>query len=322
MFYGGALALIIEVLPNIFMVKVPLPWPSPGAVNSYIIRAKKPLVIDTGFNAEICYAALLGAMNKIGVDYREADYFITHFHVDHIGLVGKLTKNIYIGDEDAKILQDDFFKPNILKFFIMNGFSQRDLEAIMRFRSSVNLKGVNFQPVKDGEILEYGDYMLRAISTPGHTPGHMCLYDEKRRILFSGDHILFNITPSIFYWKDHDSLSEYLNSLEKIYYLNANRAFPGHGDFHEGVNERILELKRHHNKRLEEIIGALRGGAKTAWQLASHITWNISYNEWSELSPIQKWFIINEVVTHLLHLERRGVITKEIRHGIFYYELR
>jgi glyoxylase-like metal-dependent hydrolase (beta-lactamase superfamily II) len=313
----------MEVLPGLFMIKVPLPGNPLKTLNSYIIKAEKSLVIDTGFNMEVCYTELIKALNEIGVDFKRAEYFITHLHADHLGLAGRLTSRVYMSGVDIEIRQKFAgFRSDILRFFTMNGFPQEDTERITRLHPAVRYSSsIDFQPVKDGEILECGDYALKAMLTPGHTPGHMCLYDEERKILFSGDHILFDITPNISYWEGHDSLREYLNSLDKIYKLDIDRTFPGHRGFHGEVKKRILELKEHHRKRLEEIVNALKGGARNAWQISPHITWDITYSNWDELPTVQKWFIINETIAHLIYLENNGIVAKEIKNGNVYYKL-
>lgn len=71
--------------------------------------------------------------------------------------------------------------------------------------------------VSDNDLLTVGGITLRCIQTPGHTPGHTCLYIEDKEIFFSGDHILFDITPNISVWRNIPySLADYLESLQKI----------------------------------------------------------------------------------------------------------
>lgn len=314
-----------EVLPGIFMIKVPLPGSPLKSLNSYVIMAKRPLIIDTGFNMDECYVELVKALNEIGVDYRRADYFITHLHADHLGLAGRLTSTVYISEGDAIIMQEPSSAQRILRylsFFTMNGFPLEDLDKVLRSHPAVRYYSeVNFQVVKDGELFEYGDYKLKAILTPGHTPGHMCLYDEDNGVLFSGDHILFDITPNVPYWEGHDSLWEYLNSLDKIYSLDVKHVLPGHREFHGDVKKRILELKEHHERRLDEVVNALKSGAKTAWQVAPEISWDLTYDQWDAINPIQKWFIISETIAHLIYLENRGIVKEEIRDDRIYYML-
>jgi glyoxylase-like metal-dependent hydrolase (beta-lactamase superfamily II) len=317
---------IYKILPNLFKIEVPLPGSPLKAVNSYVIKGEKSLIIDTGFNMDICYAKLVEALNEIGVDYKHADYFATHFHADHVGLAGRLTSKVYMSSTDAKIFNEakNLEKwREVLEYFKMNGLPKEDSEKILKIHPGIKyVSNVDTIPVKDGDIFNYGEYSLRVILTPGHTPGHACLYDENKKILFSGDHILYDITPNISYWEDFNSLKEYLKSLDKIYELEVNLTLPGHREFPGDVKRRIVEIKKHHENRLKEIIEALRSGTKNAWQIARYVTWDIKYNNWEEIPAVQKWFIISETLAHLKFLEDEGVVTKESENGIIKWSLR
>ncbi|MEM2305688.1 MAG: MBL fold metallo-hydrolase, partial [Candidatus Methanomethylicia archaeon] len=96
---------IAKILPNLFKVEIPLPGNPLKTVNSYIIKAEKSLIIDTGFNMDVCYVKLIEALNEVKVDFRYADYFATHLHADHIGLTGRLTSKVYMSGIDAEIME-------------------------------------------------------------------------------------------------------------------------------------------------------------------------------------------------------------------------
>ncbi len=136
---------------------------------------------------DACFSALTESLNQIGIDFGRADYFITHLHADHLGLAGRLTEKVLMSETDAKIIES--FGPESLyeyaEYFKMNGFPVENAEKILNVHPWMSYSGnVTFIPVKDGEILNYGKYSLKAVLTPGHTPGHMCLYDEKRGSFF------------------------------------------------------------------------------------------------------------------------------------------
>ena len=94
-----------EILPNLYRVEVPLSGSPLQSLNSYIIRGtQRSLVIDTGWNREECRRALTSGLRELTVDLEVADFFITHAHADHSGLVSELATNvarIYIGWADA-----------------------------------------------------------------------------------------------------------------------------------------------------------------------------------------------------------------------------
>ena len=157
-----------------------------------------------------------------------------------------------------------------------------------------------------------GDYQFRCVETPGHTRGHLCLYEPNKKILMSGDHILIDITPNISLFSDEvNPLAEYLGSLDKVYDLDIRLVLPGHRSNFENCKQRIGELKLHHETRVNEVLTILANGAQNAFQTASHMTWEMDYASWEQFPPQQKWFAFGEAVSHLKYLEEKGKITKQ-----------
>ena len=79
--------------------------------------------------------------------------------------------------------------------------------------------------------------------------------------------------------------------------------------------QRIEELKEHHRNRLNEVICALQGGAKSAFQVAPYVTWDIEYKSWEQFPSQQKWFAFGETLAHLLFLEAEGKVRGEKQGG-------
>ena len=70
-----------------------------------------------------------------------------------------------------------------------------------------------------GDVLEVGGYRLEVLRTPGHTPSHLCLWMAEQQAMFTGDHVLFDITPNITRWPNlENALGCYLRRL--YYYPN------------------------------------------------------------------------------------------------------
>ena len=150
---------------------------------------------------------------------------------------------------------------------------------------------LNIHPVKENDLISVGDYTFQCIETPGHSNGHICLYELDKKILISGDHILSNITPNIFQWLDDDkSMEDYLSSLDKVYHYDVKVVLPGHHRIFYNHKERINELKEHHESRNNEILGILNGQGKTAYQVASQMHWDLTYKTWDQFPIPQKWF--------------------------------
>jgi glyoxylase-like metal-dependent hydrolase (beta-lactamase superfamily II) len=173
---------------------------------------------------------------------------------------------------------------------------------------------VDFSTLKEGDEIGIGDYLFTCIETHGHSPGHMCLYEPSKKILVSGDHLLIDITPNIALWSDReDPLSEYLASLDKVYALDVNLVLPGHRGIFNDHRKRILELKHHHQARANEIISILEKGKKNAYEVASQMTWDVTYDSWQVFPSSQKWFAVGETLAHLKYLEERRIVRKEMQ---------
>ena len=129
--------------------------------------------------------------------------------------------------------------------------------------------------------MSIGEYVFHCVETPGHTPGHLCLYEPRTKIFFSGDHILEDITPNISTWPDsEDSLQQYLNSLDKIDRFAISWVFPGHRRTFAHYHKRIAELKRHHEARVNEALFIWKNSSQNAYQVASQMTWDIDCEKW------------------------------------------
>jgi glyoxylase-like metal-dependent hydrolase (beta-lactamase superfamily II) len=313
--------LFEEILPSLYRIKVPLPGSPLKATNSYVIRgAERSLIIDTGWNREDCMAVLVSGLEECGVDFRQADFFITHMHADHAGLVSALAgkeARIYFGWADAEIIRSTAPErwDEQIDFARKCGFPGDELEKAIgghpgrRYSSGTSL---NLSVAKDGDTISIGDYLFQCIETPGHTEGHICLYEPNKKIFLCGDLILVNITPNItLNSEERNPLKEYLMSLDKVYDLDVELVLPGHRSIFRNHKKRIRELKQHHQTRLNEVISILRKGKQNVYQVASQMTWDISYRSWDLFPPSQKWFAFGEAMAHLKYLEEEGKVRRE-----------
>lgn len=322
--------MLTKVAENIYKKVVPLPNNPLREINAYIITGEKNLLIDTGFNRPECEAALRSAFKELELD--SADLFITHLHSDHCGLAGKFASEasvVYSGETDGELINfeaGNLYWRMLDDLFIKYGFPKADFGRntdIHPGRKYCHEERISFTYVAEGDRLSYGGYELEAIETPGHTPGHMCLYDKKNKILFGGDHILGTITPNIcIEISAENPLQDYLNSLSKIEKLDVKLLLTAHGTPIEDMHSRIRELKKHHEERLAEATHILGGEWKTAYMAAQDMTWEINCKNWNDFPAPQKWFATGEAISHLQYLYFSGKITREEKNGIYYYKNR
>jgi glyoxylase-like metal-dependent hydrolase (beta-lactamase superfamily II) len=324
-----------QVADDIYLIEVPLPRSPLKALNSYLIKGQDSfLLIDTGMNHEECMDAIAISLEKLQVDLAKTDIFITHMHADHIGLTARLatpTSRIYLNRPEASRISGDASKrkeywEKLSAFYHLNGFPEDELQksADTHPGKLFGLKQrLDFTIVGDNDTIQIGKYSFRCIETPGHSPGHTCLYEETYKILFSGDHILFDITPNNTYWPAmENSLKQYLASLDKVYPLNVELTLPGHRSIMQNHRRRIKELKEHHLHRLTEVLSALQNGSKTAYDIAPLITWDIGFKSWEKFPAQQKWFAFGETMSHLIYLEEAGAVRKISKNGVTLFQLK
>jgi glyoxylase-like metal-dependent hydrolase (beta-lactamase superfamily II) len=327
--------MVEQILPDIFRIEIPLPRSPLKALNAYLFKGRERfLLIDTGFNQQECLGAMLSGLDELKVDLNKTDFFITHLHADHLGLVEKLIRRnslVYFGEVEASVSASIRKRPEeryaqLFSMFLTYGFPEAELRSAMashpglRYGPSLEL---HFHTLREGDIIEVGDYSLQCIQTPGHSPGHMCLYEERAKILISGDHILFDITPNITRWPEmENSLGEYLTSLEKIYALDVELVLPGHRRVMNNHRKRIQELLEHHKRRLDEVLHALESGEKTVWDVAPFLSWDIDFPSWEGFPPAQKWFALGETIAHLQYLKHDGIVIDREYKGRMLFSLR
>ena len=310
--------------PNIFQIDVPLPDNPLRNLNCYIIQdSGETLILDTGFNRPECEEALLAGLKELDADWEKTHLFLTHLHSDHTGLAPTIMEGkngrIYISEIDHNLLQshmegDSWKKADDL--FYQEGFTREQLAELGKSNPARGLKPTKFFPaqhVADGDAIFVGRWKFVCVFVPGHTPGQMCLYCPEKKLMFTADHILFDITPNITHWGSvEDSLGDYLDSLVKIRGYEMETALPAHRKNEMDVYVRIQQIIEHHLVRLCETVDAL--GAKpdcNATEIAAHLKWSMRGKTWDEFPLSQRWFAVGETIAHLEYLMVRGLAERE-----------
>ena len=317
---------------NIYTIPVPLPNNPLRQLNSYVIKGEgRNLVIDTGFKLEEFRKALCDGLEELGVDMNCTDIFLTHLHSDHSGLAAELatqSSKIYISRADGELLTLSLTQGlGRVEEYRSYGFSEKELENFwenpsMKYRQE---SPFSFTYVADGDVLTYGGRRLEVIFTPGHTPGHVCLYDRANKVMFLGDHVLFNITPNITTWPFfEDPLGHYVHSLMDISIYDVRLPLPAHRGVNGTMAERIGTIIEHHGARIREMLDILteRPGL-TPYDLSGMMTWRVhgKTNSWADFPLNQKWFAVGETAAHLDYLLKRGRVRREFDGRCWHYSV-
>ena len=313
-----------EVVPGIHMLELPLPF-SLGIVNVYLVRLESGwMLIDCGMQTEACFQALTRALEGLAVDWTEIRQIVlTHIHPDHIGLASRAAAlsgaPLHLHRADDQLLADitDLERHRAWQREVLT-LAGVSTEMIALVGSSLVEIEQSFERIAPDRLLSGGESFatahgaLQVIWTPGHSPGHICLYDPVRRVLISGDHILEHISPNIGWQPGRDVLGEFLSSLDLIAGLEVDLILPSHGAPFSGHRAWVRKTQEHHAERCARIVSLVEGGARTAHEIAGQV-WN------RKLSPFHYRFAIFEVLAHLEYLERRRVLSADRSNGVYHW---
>ncbi len=304
-----------EVLPGVYLVELPLPF-ALGSINVYLVRlADGYLLIDCGMDTEACFQALARGVEEAGAGWRDIrEILLTHVHPDHMGLAPRLLElsgaRLSMHAHDAEYLRELTQTERYLAWAdgVMREAGVTN-DIIAKIRRSSNEIHKHFHSLKPDHVLQGGEKIaasvgeLEVLWTPGHSPGHVCLYGRERRVLFAGDQMLEQISPNIGWLPDRDPLGEFLESLRELERLEVELILPSHGTPFSGHREWIRKTIAHHADRCARMLAVIDGAPKSAAEVVN-VLWERT------LIPFHYRFAVFEVLAHLEYLERQGRVTR------------
>jgi glyoxylase-like metal-dependent hydrolase (beta-lactamase superfamily II) len=328
-----------ELLPGVWRLPLPLHDSPLGHVNTYLVRSDDGyLLVDCGWDTADTLEALEGHLRALDIPITDVRHLvITHIHPDHYGLAGRLRElsqahlsfhrleRLYI---ESRYADTDELLDEMHEWLRMNGTPAGELDRLnfgsMGIRSRVSIAFPDCT-LDGGEEITCGRFAFRVVWTPGHSAGHICLYDGRHKVLLSGDHVLPHITPSVglHVRAASNPLADYLDSLRLIGRLEAELVLPGHGEPFQGLPERTAELLAHHQRRLEEVVTLLSaepGRALSGYTIASRMNWS-RHRTWDDLSAFERRLAVTEALAHIELLHVRGQVDKEYAEGEITYRV-
>jgi len=305
---------------------IPVPMGGPlryVSVYAFALEGGGLGLLDTGWESDEGWAALTGGLSSIGGGIEDVrGVLVTHLHFDHLGLASRVRESsgawIAMHPADASAVARltaagaATLVATEIEFLVGLGADRSgavdDVGPPERMEGFTRM-AVPDRLLEDGEHADFPGWRMRAVHTPGHTPGHLCFAEENTRLFFSGDHVLPRITPNISSTHNGspDPLRDYLASLATVSQDEPAEVLPAHEWRFRGLAGRTAELSAHHEHRLTELLDAIRGHPhSTPWDLAAYLTWS---RPWEQYERRMRIFAVTETDAHLRLLASRGLVT-------------
>ncbi len=308
-----------EVAEDVHELRLPIPFED-GLVNVFLFTDGADVdLLDCGMNSEESLAAISAALERLG-SKRLRRLVVTHIHPDHYGaagtLAGKGRADLYIHRLEVPLVQPRYIElehlvEEVLRYLLVNGVPEDEADVISNSQRALSevVKPADPSVQLDGaEFVDLGRHCLRVEWTPGHSPGHICLFDpEHGGLLFAGDHLLPELSPNIGLHPQStpDPLHDYLAGLRRMAGLKPARVLPAHGRPFAEIEERVDALVAHHERRFDQVEEIVASEEKTGWQVALEL-WGPRDNLY------EKRLALQEALAHLQALAVDGRVTKTV----------
>ncbi|ARC58376.1 Hydroxyacylglutathione hydrolase [Frondihabitans sp. 762G35] len=333
--YRGTVPPLEQVRDDVWALGQAMPGDHLPYSLLYLLRDRDGAlhVVDPGWDSDENWSSFTAALRSLGHGPADvATVTATHLHPDHLGMAER------IREASGAVLQLHEAEAAALPRLASEGRSTTELTRLIdewgvpaerrrelldladdaalsddaaggaagRATPEVPLADVRVDRIlRDGDLLDVPGFALTVVSTPGHTPGHLCLRDDARGLLFSGDHIL----PTLFAGlglggpSTTNPLADYLESCERVAENPDDEVLPGHGYRFSGLGERARESAAHHLVRAGEVEGILaRDPRATVWRIASQLTWTLG---WEALRGFYAFSALSQTAMHRDYVRSR-----------------
>lgn len=313
-----------QVRPDVWSIPVPVPDSPIRYTLCYLMFGADGLVVvDPGWDTEAGWTALLEGLAAAGTTVGAVTGIaITHVHPDHHGMSARLADAaggawIAMHPVERDSLPRHAYPFGTVQASDARWVAQQGVPDEMAVSLSMSDEGLEIfrLMVEPGVLLADGDYLplagrrIRAVWTPGHTPGHLCFHDEDNDVLLTGDHVLPRISPNVGL-QPHSAaspLGPYLDSLRRLSDLDGAEILPAHEWRFRGLAVRTQQLLAHHEERCEEIRTVMSVlGPCSSWQVTERLTWS---RGWAAVKGFQRRAALSETIAHLAYLAEQEQIS-------------
>lgn len=312
-----------EIVPGLWRLRLPLPWPGIDHVNAWAVERSDGglLLVDCGSAGDpSCIRALDAALAQAKRHASEVrELVFTHAHSDHVGLAAYVTERSGAttwshpadGHYFDVMREPERFERARAERARREGVPESRVAAFAT--AEEELEGALAPLRADFELVEGAqlDSALgrwEAIETPGHAPSHVCLLQRQHGLLIAGDLLCIAFTPWMDYGFTADPLAETLGSLDCVERLDGVQlALPGHGRPLEDVRGTVAQHRASFAARLAAVRETLGARSLGGYELTCEL--------WGQEPDIDAAGHLAETLAYLLHLRRRGEVVRETTGG-------
>ncbi len=323
----------MEIVTGVHQLRIPFPEGIERFTNAYVVEGNRgSILVDCGWDNSEAIWAFREELRVERLSFEEINWIVvTHAHPDHFGMAAKLRElcgaKVVMHKADAALIPSrygDFRKlaDEMEQLLLSHGVPPEEA-AEMREASSWGAQYVTvIEPdilVEDGDIVSNGTFQFEVIHTPGHTPGHVCLYDPRKRRLFSGDTVLFDAIPHVGVdpQSGQDPAADYIASLESLSGKSVRFVFPGHGPVFNSLSIRSEEILRLLEARQRQIRSVLDQGLKDAYQVTRELPWKVDGSEvaYDDLEARERRVVVCAMIAWMRRLINVGQIATLEQNG-------
>ncbi len=308
-----------RVLPGVFRLRLPLPWPGVPHCNAWAVRSGDGFVLfDTGMHQPDSMANLERALAMCGLRLEDTRLIVcTHAHSDHCGQAAAIAERV--GCEIwmhpshelmSRMVEDpEAVLARRLEVARQSGVPEEPLRRYAAARGGGGSESGFAGPITPDRDLvtgvtvpsDLGEWVV--YETPGHSPSHVCLFQPERRLLISGDHLLGRISLYFEFGYSPDPVGEFLSSLDVVEGLGARLCLAGHGRTFTDVHAHIRGNRDLVHEQLAAARAAVAAGQPTAFEVVRSV-------HGDALSQQNGHWLLSQTLGYLTHLEALGEVRR------------
>jgi glyoxylase-like metal-dependent hydrolase (beta-lactamase superfamily II) len=274
------------MLPGVWRLRLPLPWPGVPHGNVWAVAADGGVVLfDTGMGGKGRLRQFDLALAQAGFGLEDVKLLVcTHSHTDHYGLAAPIVAEAgcelwmhprwghirLLADDPAAALEQR------IEVARQSGVPPAALERYRESREDDSETGVEAIVEPDRELLpgvevetDLGAWQVH--ETPGHAPSHVVLHQPERRLMISGDHLLGRTVLFFDHGHSPDPIGEFLGSLDEVEPLDVDLCLPGHGRPFREPETKIAEARAQVDQLLGKVRASLAEGERRPFEIVAEI---------------------------------------------------